>query len=91
MRLVRAPLTLVANAEVRPGAKLLFLCSHNSARSQLAAALWTARTGQPAESAGTHPAARVHRGAVAAARRPALTSATLCRAVLTTLTRTPRW
>ncbi len=48
---------------------MLFLCSHNSARSQLAAALWTARTGHRASSAGTRPAARVHRSAVAAARR----------------------
>jgi protein-tyrosine-phosphatase len=51
---------------------VLFLCTHNSARSQLAAALWTARTGRPATSAGTKPAPRVHRGAVAAARRAGL-------------------
>lgn len=48
---------------------MLFLCSHNSARSQLAAVLWTARTGLRSSSAGTEPAARVHRGAMAAARR----------------------
>lgn len=47
----------------------LFVCTHNSARSQLAAALWTALTAQPADSAGTHPADSVHPGAVAAARR----------------------
>lgn len=47
----------------------LFVCTHNSARSQLAAALWEARTGQRALSAGTHPAARVHPGAIQAARR----------------------
>ena len=40
-----------------------------SARSQLAAALWRERTGSPARSAGTHPADRIHPGAVAAARR----------------------
>ena len=51
---------------------MVFLCSHNSARSQLAAALWTARTGERAASAGTHPAPRVHLGAVAAARRAGL-------------------
>jgi protein-tyrosine-phosphatase/DNA-binding HxlR family transcriptional regulator len=50
----------------------LFVCSRNSARSQLAAALWRSITAQPAESAGTHPAARVHPGAVAAARRASL-------------------
>ena len=50
----------------------LFVCSANSARSQLAAALWTARTGEPATSAGTHPAAAVHPKAVAAAARAGL-------------------
>jgi protein-tyrosine-phosphatase len=52
--------------------RVLFLCSRNSARSQLAAALWSARTGRPADSAGTHPAPAVHRAAVAAARRAGL-------------------
>jgi protein-tyrosine-phosphatase len=52
--------------------EMLFVCTHNSARSQLAAALWTARTGWRARSAGTRPAVRVHRGAVAAARRAGL-------------------
>jgi len=52
-----------------PSGELLFLCSHNSARSQLAAALWTARTGGRSSSAGTRPATGVNRGAVAAARR----------------------
>ena len=47
----------------------LFVCSANSARSQLAAALWRDLTGEPAESAGTHPADQVDPGAIAAARR----------------------
>jgi len=47
----------------------LFVCSMNSARSQLAAALWREWTGLTAHSAGTHPALRVHPGAVAAAKR----------------------
>lgn len=51
---------------------VLFICTHNSARSQLAAAAWTARSGIPAVSAGTHPADRVHPGAVAAAARAGL-------------------
>jgi len=60
-----------------PGAHLtaepaLFVCTHNSARSQVAAALWRELTGAPATSAGTHPAERVHPEAVAAARRAGL-------------------
>lgn len=47
--------------------RVIFLCTHNSARSQFAAALWQARTGLAADSAGTEPAARVNPGAVAAA------------------------
>jgi protein-tyrosine-phosphatase len=39
---------------------VLFVCTHNSARSQFAAALWRLRTGHDAESAGTEPADRVH-------------------------------
>lgn len=50
----------------------LFVCTHNSARSQLAAALWTTVTKEPARSAGTHPASRVHPGAIAAAERAGL-------------------
>ena len=49
--------------------RALFICTHNSARSQLAAALWRARTGEAADSAGTHPAPQVHPGAAAAAAR----------------------
>jgi protein-tyrosine-phosphatase/DNA-binding transcriptional ArsR family regulator len=56
----------------RRAQRALFVCTHNSARSQLAAALWTQLTNQPADSAGTHPADRVHPGAVAAARRAGL-------------------
>lgn len=62
---------LAALARPRPG-RALFICTHNSARSQLAAALWRERTGEPADSAGTHPADHVHAGAVAAARRAGL-------------------
>ena len=43
---------------------ILFVCTHNSARSQFAAALWSARTGVATESAGTQPADRVHPTAV---------------------------
>jgi protein-tyrosine-phosphatase/DNA-binding transcriptional ArsR family regulator len=59
------PLTRVA-AEPRSA---VFVCTQNSARSPLAAALWRQITAKPATSAGTHPADRIHRGAVAAGRR----------------------
>lgn len=49
--------------------RAVFVCTHNSARSQLAAALWTALTEAPASSAGTHPADVVHPEAVRAGRR----------------------
>jgi ArsR family transcriptional regulator, arsenate/arsenite/antimonite-responsive transcriptional repressor / arsenate reductase (thioredoxin) len=52
-----------------PSRSAAFVCTHNSARSQLAAALWRARTGGRAISAGTRPAAAIHPGAIAAARR----------------------
>lgn len=53
-------------------ARALFVCTRNSARSQLAAALWWSMAGAPAESAGTHPTDRVHPGAIAAAKRAGL-------------------
>lgn len=49
--------------------RLVFVCLHNSARSQLAAALWQRSSDTPAASAGTNPAPRVHPGAIAVARR----------------------
>jgi protein-tyrosine-phosphatase/DNA-binding MarR family transcriptional regulator len=52
--------------------RVVFVCRHNSARSQLAAALWRERTGRPVASAGTRPAARVHPRAVKIGRRHGL-------------------
>ena len=67
VRLRRDPLEAVASpAGARPGL-VLFVCTHNSARSQFAAALWQARTGGVAQSAGTTPADRIHPVAVRAA------------------------
>lgn len=43
---------------------VLFVCTHNSARSQFAAALWRHRTGLAAQSAGTHPAPQVDTKAI---------------------------
>lgn len=52
---------------VPPTGLVLFVCTHNSARSQLAAAIWAQRHGGRAASAGSHPAGRVHPLAVAVA------------------------
>jgi protein-tyrosine-phosphatase len=55
-----------------PAQRVVFVCSGNSARSQLAAAVWANRTGRAASSAGTRPAARIHPGTVRVARRHGL-------------------
>ncbi|WP_309111151.1 helix-turn-helix domain-containing protein [Saccharothrix sp.] len=52
----------------REASRVVFVCSRNSARSQLAAALWKRRSRIPAASAGTRPADRVHPLAVETAR-----------------------
>lgn len=53
--------------------RVLFVCTANSARSHLAAALWRRASNLPAASAGTHPARRINPGALQAARRARLT------------------
>jgi protein-tyrosine-phosphatase len=50
------------------GDRVLFVCTHNASRSQLAAALWTQRTGVRADSAGRQPAERVDPTTVTVAR-----------------------
>ena len=59
---------MVPNA-ARRAERVVFVCTENSARSQLAVAVWNRHEALPAASAGTHPAAAVHPGAIAAARR----------------------
>lgn len=49
-------------------ARVVFVCTANSARSQLAAATWARHSAVPVTSAGTHPAPRVHPLAVEVAR-----------------------
>jgi protein-tyrosine-phosphatase/DNA-binding HxlR family transcriptional regulator len=53
-------------------ARVVFVCTHNSARSQLAAALWRDRVGGEVTSAGTQPAPRVHPRAMKIAHRHGL-------------------
>ena len=49
-----------------------FICSQNSARSQLAEHYWRTISNISATSAGTHPAPRVHPDAITVARRHGL-------------------
>lgn len=58
----------VASPVLGVSGPVLFVCSHNAARSQLAAALWTAATGQASLSAGLEPADIVHPLAVRVAK-----------------------
>jgi protein-tyrosine-phosphatase/DNA-binding HxlR family transcriptional regulator len=62
VRLVPEALAALGRARTPalPAGRVVFVCSGNSARSQLAAAVWASRTGRPAASAGTHPAERIH-------------------------------
>ncbi len=52
-----------------PVTRVVFVCTANSARSQLAAALWAHTSQVPVTSAGTHPTPVIAPGAVAVADR----------------------
>jgi len=73
LRLEPGVLASLAAPSLRGTGRVVFVCTHNSARSQLAAALWRDRVGGPVASAGTEPAARVHPRAVRVAHRHGLT------------------
>jgi len=69
LQLIPATLDSLAAPPARAVPRVLFVCTANSARSHLAAALWRRASSVSAVSAGTHPAARIDPGAIAAARR----------------------
>ncbi|GGM67759.1 putative regulatory protein, ArsR family [Micromonospora sonchi] len=69
LRLQPAALAALIPPPLADVGRVVFVCTHNSARSQLAAALWKRRTRGEAASAGTKPAARVHPRAIAVAHR----------------------
>lgn len=59
---------LPGRLEIGPfGNTVAFVCTHNSARSQFAAALWSRQTGVDVVSAGSDPTGSVHPKAVAVA------------------------
>jgi ArsR family transcriptional regulator, arsenate/arsenite/antimonite-responsive transcriptional repressor / arsenate reductase (thioredoxin) len=69
LQLVPGTLESLTGPAARRARRVLFVCTANSARSHLAAALWRHTSNLPAVSAGTHPGARIEPGAIAAARR----------------------
>ncbi len=69
LRLVPGALDPLAAPPARTAGRVLFVCTANSARSHLAAALWRRASTIPAASAGTHPRPAIDPGAIAAAKR----------------------
>jgi protein-tyrosine-phosphatase/DNA-binding transcriptional ArsR family regulator len=72
LRLVPDALAGMLPVEVLPVPRVVFVCTANSARSQLAAALWDQASAVPATSAGTRPASTVAPGAARTARKHGL-------------------
>jgi protein-tyrosine-phosphatase len=69
IRLVRGALDGLTPGAAVAASRVVFICSANSARSQLAAALWRLASDVPTSSAGTSPADHIAPGAVAVAQR----------------------
>ena len=69
LRLIPGAVDSLTRPPARTTRRVLFVCTANSARSHLAAALWRRASNIPAASAGTHPAAALEPGAIAAAGR----------------------
>jgi ArsR family transcriptional regulator, arsenate/arsenite/antimonite-responsive transcriptional repressor / arsenate reductase (thioredoxin) len=69
LQLIPGTLDSLTPPTARAALRVLFVCTANSARSHLAAALWRQASTVPAASAGTHPAEAIAPGAIATARR----------------------
>jgi protein-tyrosine-phosphatase len=69
LRLLPGALDSLSRPPACTARRVLFVCTANSARSHLAAALWRRASAVPAASAGTQPAAAIEAGAIAAAQR----------------------
>jgi ArsR family transcriptional regulator, arsenate/arsenite/antimonite-responsive transcriptional repressor / arsenate reductase (thioredoxin) len=72
LQLVPATLDAMVPSGSRHAARVVFVCTQNSARSQLAVAVWNRHSEIPAASGGIEPAPQVHPDAVAAAKRRGL-------------------
>ncbi|MFT9842869.1 helix-turn-helix domain-containing protein [Mycobacteroides abscessus subsp. abscessus] len=75
LRLIPQVLDSMCTTSPTSVSRVVFVCTQNSARSQLAAAAWRAQSPIPAESAGTRPARRIHPEAIQPPRRQGLARA----------------
>lgn len=72
VRLQRAALADVGIGRTISAKRVVFVCTANSARSQMAVALWNRASNIPASSGGTHPAERIDPTAIDIAREHGL-------------------
>jgi protein-tyrosine-phosphatase len=77
IRLAPGALEGLAPGHEHGARRVVFVCTRNSARSQLAAALWSQASDIPSISAGTHPADRIAPAALDVARRHGIALADL--------------
>ena len=75
LHLLRPAVDGIYVSRTRAVTRVVFVCTANSARSQIAAALWRRSSDIPAESAGTHPAEQIAVGARDTATRHGTTLA----------------
>ena len=66
---------LLPQPRILTAPRVVFVCTHNSARSVLADAVWRTSSDVPSTSAGTHPAERINPRAQSIARASGLTLA----------------
>lgn len=72
VRLERAALADLGIGRTISAKRVVFVCTANSARSQMAVALWNRASSIPAASGGTHPAERIDPAAIETAREHGL-------------------
>ena len=75
LQLVHDALPVGLGREPRRVDRIVFVCTANSARSQIALALWNTLSAIPVESAGTQPASAIDPRALATIKRHGLTLA----------------
>ena len=72
LSLTPGPTQVQQDSVLASARRVLFVCTANTARSHLAAALWRKASSITAASAGTHPGRRIHPGALKTAKRHGL-------------------